>query len=70
MIPGIDFFLKAKLELILHLSGLMVLEDDQPCFVQALKKKNDRNGLAETLSSIQLKKGIQKMGGNLPCIVG
>ena len=33
LILGVDFLLKAKMALIPHLGGLMVLEESQPCFV-------------------------------------
>ena len=37
LILGLDFLLKAKMALIPRLGGLMVLEESQPCFVQALR---------------------------------
>ncbi|RVW30894.1 Transposon Tf2-12 polyprotein [Vitis vinifera] len=40
LILGVDFLLRAKVALIPHLGGLMVLEEKQPCFVQALRAKD------------------------------
>nr|CAN81215.1 hypothetical protein VITISV_002276 [Vitis vinifera] len=39
-VNSINFLLKAKVALIPHLGGLMVLEESQPCFMQALRAKN------------------------------
>ena len=44
LILGVDFLLRAKVALILHLGGLMVLEEKQPCFVQALRAKDGGKG--------------------------
>ena len=52
-ILGINFLLKAKVALIPHLGGLMVLEESQPCFMQALRAKNGGKGQPEMLSTIQ-----------------
>ncbi|RVW14190.1 hypothetical protein CK203_102219 [Vitis vinifera] len=40
LILGVDFLLRAKVALIPHLGGLMVLEEKQPCFMQALRAKD------------------------------
>ena len=44
LILGVDFLLRAKVALIPHLSGLMVLEEKQSCFVKALRAKDGSKG--------------------------
>ena len=44
LILGVDFLLRAKVTLIPHLGGLMMLEEKQSCFVKALKKKDGSKG--------------------------
>ena len=60
LIIGVDFLLRAKVALIPHLGGLMVLEEKQPCFMQALRAKDGGKGQPEMLSAIQLKKRLKK----------
>ncbi|RVW18054.1 hypothetical protein CK203_113343 [Vitis vinifera] len=55
----IDFLLRAKVTLIPHLGGLLVLEDKQSCFVKTLRAKDGGKGQPEMLSTIQLKKGLK-----------
>ena len=59
LILGIDFLLKAKVALIPHLGGLIVLEERQPCFVHALRVNDGGKSQPEMLSAIQLKKGLK-----------
>ena len=56
LILDVDFLLRAKVALIPHVGGLMVLEEKQPCFVKALRAKDGGKGQPEMLSAIQLKK--------------
>ena len=44
LILGVDFLLRAKVALIPHLGGLVVLEEKQPCFVKALRMKDGGKG--------------------------
>ena len=60
LILGLDFLLRDKVALIPHLGGLMVLEEKQPCFVEALRANDGGKGQPEMLSAIQLKKGLKK----------
>ncbi|RVW19037.1 Retrovirus-related Pol polyprotein from transposon 17.6 [Vitis vinifera] len=60
LILGVDFLLRAKVALIPHLGGLVVLEEKQPCFVKALRTKDGGKGQPEMLSAIQLNKGLKK----------
>ena len=60
LILGVDFLLRAKVALIPHLGGLVVLEEKQPCFVKALRTKDGGKRQPEMLSAIQLKKGLKK----------
>ncbi|XP_034674441.1 uncharacterized protein LOC117905666 [Vitis riparia] len=60
LIIGVDFLLRAKVALIPHLGGLVMLEDKQPCFVKALRMKDGGKGQPEMFSTIQLKKGLKK----------
>ena len=55
-----DFFLKSKVALIPHLGGLMILEENQPCFMPAVKEKVKKHGKAEMVSALQLKKGLKQ----------
>ena len=57
LILGVDFLLRAKVTLIPHLGGLVVLGENQPCFVKGLRAKDGGKGQPEMLSTIQLKKG-------------
>ncbi|KAL6332342.1 hypothetical protein AAG906_004908 [Vitis piasezkii] len=61
LIIGVDFLLKAKVALIPHLGGLVVLKERQPCFVQALRANDGGKGQLEMLSTIQLKKGLKNV---------
>ena len=60
VIIGVDFLLKAKVALIPHLGGLVVLKERQPCFVQALRANDGGKVQPEMLSTIQLKKGLKQ----------
>ena len=60
LIIGVDFLLKAKVALIPHLGGLVVLKERQPCFVQALRANDGGKVQPEMLSTIQLKKGLKQ----------
>ena len=44
LILGVDFLLRAKVTLIPHLGGLMMLEEKQSCFVKALRAKDGSKG--------------------------
>ena len=59
-ILGIDFFLKTKVTLIWHLSGLIVLEESQPYFVQTLRAKDGDKCQPKMLFAIQLKKVLKR----------
>ena len=63
LILGVDFLLRAKVALIPHLGGLVVLEEKQPCFVKALRANDGAKGQPEMFSAIQLKKGLKKGQG-------
>ena len=60
LILRIDFLLRAKVTLIPHLGGLLVLEEKQSCFVKTLKAKDGGKGQPKMLSAIQLKKRLKK----------
>ncbi|RVW71000.1 RNA-directed DNA polymerase-like [Vitis vinifera] len=51
---------RSKVTLIPYLSGLLVLEEKQSCFVKTLKAKDGGKGQPEMLSAIQLKKRLKK----------
>ena len=63
LILGVNFLLRAKVALIPHLGGLVVLEEKQPCFVKALRANDGAKGQPEMFSAIQLKKGLKKGQG-------
>ena len=52
LIFGVYFLLNAKVALILYLGGLVVLEERQPCFMQALRANNGGKGQHKMLSAI------------------
>ena len=60
LILGVYFLLKAKVALILYLGGLVVLEERQPYFVQALRAKDGGKGQHKMFSAIQLKKELKQ----------
>ena len=51
LILGIDFFLEYKTALIPYLGGLMILEENQPCFVPIVKGNGEKHGKAEMVSA-------------------
>ena len=59
LIIGVDFLLKAKVALIPHLGGFVVLEEKKPYLVQALMAKDGGKSQPEMLFAIQLKKGLK-----------
>ena len=52
LIIGVDFLLKAKVALIPHLGGLVVLVEKKPYFVQALRAKDGGKSQPEMLFAI------------------
>ena len=52
LILGVDFLLKAKVALIPHLGGLVVLVEKKPYFVQALRAKDGGKSQPEMLFAI------------------
>ena len=52
LIFGVYFLLNANVALILYLGGLVVLEERQPCFMQALRANNGGKGQHKMLSAI------------------
>ena len=60
LILVIDFSLKFKDALIPHLDGLMILEEKQPCFVNAVKGEGKKHGKAKMVMALQLKKELKQ----------
>ena len=59
-ILGIDFFQRAKVALLPHLNGLLIMDEKQPCFVAGINKSPNRPSGEKTLSALQLEKGLRK----------
>ncbi|GAV83657.1 gag-asp_proteas domain-containing protein [Cephalotus follicularis] len=64
LILGNDFFISEKVIMMPHLSGLFIMNENSPCFVAghnvATGMTQGGKGRAETLSSMQLAKGLKK----------
>ena len=59
-IVGNDFFQRAKVDLLPHLNGLLIMDEKQPCFVPSINKPPKRPSGEKTLSALQLEKGLRK----------
>ena len=59
-ILGNDFFQRAKVALLPHLNGLLIMDEKQPCFVAGISKPPKRPSREKTLSALQLEKGLRK----------
>ena len=59
-ILGSDFFQRAKVVLLPHLNGLLIMDEKQPCFVAGIRKPPKRPSGEKTLSALQLEKGLRK----------
>ena len=59
-ILGNDFFQRAKVALLSHLNGLLIMDEKQPCFVADISKPPKRPSGEKTLSALQLEKGLRK----------
>ena len=55
-ILGNDFFQRAKVTLLPHLNGLLIMDEKQPCFVAGISKPPKRPLGEKTLSALQLEK--------------
>ena len=58
-ILGNDFFQRAKVALLPHLNGLLIMDEKQPCFVDGINKPPKRPSKEKTLSALQLEKGLR-----------
>ena len=59
-ILGNDFFQRAKVALLPHLNGLLIMDEKQPCFVAGISKPPNRPSGEKTLSALQYEKGLRK----------
>ena len=59
-ILGYDFFQRAKVALLLHLNGLLIMDEKQPFFVADVSKPPKRPLGEKTLFALQLEKGLRK----------
>lgn len=64
LILGNDFFLRAKVTIVPHLSGLFIMDELQTCFIQGkliLKdESNDSSKVNNMLSATQVKNGLRR----------
>ena len=59
-ILGNDLFQRAKVALLSHLNGLLIMDEKQSCFMAGISKPPKRPSREKTLSALQLKKGLRK----------
>ena len=59
-ILGNNFFQRAKVALLSHLNGLLIMDEKQPCFVADISKPPKRPLGEKTLFPLQLEKGHRK----------
>ena len=59
-ILGNDFFQRAKVALLPHLNGLLIMEEKQQCFVAGISKPPKKPSRERTLSALQIDKGLKK----------
>ena len=59
-ILGNNFFQRAKVALLPHLNGLLIMDEKQPCFVADISKQPKRPSGEKTLFAMQLEKGLKK----------
>ena len=59
-ILGNDFFQRAKVTLLPHLNGMLIMDKKQPCFVAGISRPPKRPSGEKTLSALQLEKGHRK----------
>ena len=62
LILGNELFMKTKMMVLSHLNGLFFMDETQPCIVWGLSKvpKKGRSSKKSKLSTIQVKKGLEK----------
>ena len=59
-ILGKVFFQRAKVALLPHLKGLLIMDEKQPCFLVGISKPRKRPSREKALSALQLEKGFRK----------
>ena len=59
-ILGNDFFQRAKVALLPHLNGLLIMDKKKPCFVVGISNSPKTPSREKTLSALQLEKGLRK----------
>ena len=59
-ILGNDVFQRAKVALLPHLNGPLIMDKKQPCFVAGINKQPKRPLREKTLSALQLEKDLGK----------
>ena len=59
-ILGSGLFQRAKVALLPHLNGLLIMDEKKPCFMVGINKPPKRHLRVKTLSALQLKKGLRK----------
>ena len=60
-----QFFLQVKKVLLPHLNRLMILEESQLCFVNALRGKVAGKGQTSMFSIIQLHRSLKRVNNNI-----
>ena len=59
-ILGNNFFQRAKVALLPHLNGLLIMDKKKPCFVVGISNSPKRPSREKTLSALRLEKGLRK----------
>ncbi|GMP31451.1 hypothetical protein CsSME_00005655 [Camellia sinensis var. sinensis] len=63
VILGNDFFVVAKVALMPYFGGLLILDENQPCFVSGSTRPDKKNGTKkkdEMLLAVQVLNGLRK----------
>ena len=58
-ILGNEFFQRAKVTLLPHLNRMFIMDETQPCYVHGLNKSPKKSSKEETISTLQVEKGLR-----------
>lgn len=58
-ILGNEFFQRAKVTLLPHLNRMFIMDETQPCYVHGLNKPPKKSSKEETISTLQVEKGLR-----------
>ena len=58
-ILGNEFFQRVKVTLLPHLNIMFIMDETQPCYVHGLNKPPKKSSKEETISTLQVEKGLR-----------